>query len=265
LSIRKIDNIFREAQVTWDELYPFADRRALQAAQRLGLGGDVRAFARLVDGGRRRTPDRAARLRGVACRAPRLALWNGLRLLPITQWLEGGHRMLLHRKHVLAVLFAVALVAVAVIPLSRQGTAGAQIAAAETGTILFDMRGVGGRPIGTVEFESCEGIGNVMAVNENQGKLVQQPIQVVCKRTGIPLRLLWEKRQQAVTGVSGATFDLFIFLFDSARAIQMTYALKSARVSGLVDTATVGAQVATTATFTAATIEGPIPSVPVNP
>jgi endonuclease III len=45
--------VFREAQVAWDELYPFADRRALQAAQRLGLGGDPRALARLVDGGTR--------------------------------------------------------------------------------------------------------------------------------------------------------------------------------------------------------------------
>jgi endonuclease III len=48
-----VDIFFREAQVAWDELYPFADRRALQAAQRLGLGGDPRALARLVDGGTR--------------------------------------------------------------------------------------------------------------------------------------------------------------------------------------------------------------------
>lgn len=45
-----VDIFFREAQVAWDELYPFADRRVLQAAQRLGLGGDAKALARLVDG-----------------------------------------------------------------------------------------------------------------------------------------------------------------------------------------------------------------------
>ena len=43
-----VDIFFREAQVAWDELYPFADRRTLQAAQRLGLGADARALARLA-------------------------------------------------------------------------------------------------------------------------------------------------------------------------------------------------------------------------
>ena len=45
-----VDIFFREAQVVWEELYPFADRRALRAAERLGLGGEVRSLARLVDG-----------------------------------------------------------------------------------------------------------------------------------------------------------------------------------------------------------------------
>ena len=45
-----VDVFFREVQVAWDELYPFADRRALRAAQRLGLGGDARALARLAGG-----------------------------------------------------------------------------------------------------------------------------------------------------------------------------------------------------------------------
>jgi hypothetical protein len=55
-----VDIFFREVQVAWDELYPFADRRALDAAERLKLpkdpekladlaGGPVR-FARLVAG-----------------------------------------------------------------------------------------------------------------------------------------------------------------------------------------------------------------------
>ena len=52
-----VDIFFREAQVTWEELFPFLDRRAAQAARRLGLDADPRtlagdldpeAFARLV-------------------------------------------------------------------------------------------------------------------------------------------------------------------------------------------------------------------------
>src|SRR5215218_2560391 len=45
-----VDVFFREAQVAWEELQPFADRRALQAARRLGLGSDARALARLAGG-----------------------------------------------------------------------------------------------------------------------------------------------------------------------------------------------------------------------
>jgi hypothetical protein len=41
-----VDIFFREVQVAWEELYPFADRRALDAAKRLGLPGDARALAR---------------------------------------------------------------------------------------------------------------------------------------------------------------------------------------------------------------------------
>ncbi len=44
-----VDVFFREAQVAWDELVPFADRRALTGASELGLGGDARALARHVD------------------------------------------------------------------------------------------------------------------------------------------------------------------------------------------------------------------------
>jgi hypothetical protein len=39
---------FREVQLAWDELYPFADRRALDAARRLGLGSDAKALAKQV-------------------------------------------------------------------------------------------------------------------------------------------------------------------------------------------------------------------------
>jgi endonuclease III len=45
-----VDIFFREAQVAWDELRPFADRRALDAARRLGLGADARALERLAGG-----------------------------------------------------------------------------------------------------------------------------------------------------------------------------------------------------------------------
>jgi hypothetical protein len=44
-----VDIFFREAQVSWGELYPFADRRALDAAVRLKLGKDAKALARQVD------------------------------------------------------------------------------------------------------------------------------------------------------------------------------------------------------------------------
>jgi hypothetical protein len=43
-----VDIFFREIQVAWEELYPFADRRALQAAGRLGLPDDAKGLARLV-------------------------------------------------------------------------------------------------------------------------------------------------------------------------------------------------------------------------
>jgi hypothetical protein len=37
---------FREVQLAWDELYPFADDRALRTAERLGLEGDAKALAK---------------------------------------------------------------------------------------------------------------------------------------------------------------------------------------------------------------------------
>ncbi len=43
-----VDIFFREAQAAWDELFPFADRRALQGAKNLGLEDDPSSLARLV-------------------------------------------------------------------------------------------------------------------------------------------------------------------------------------------------------------------------
>ena len=45
------DIFFREAQLAWSELYPFADKKALKSAGKLGLGEDAEALARLVDDG----------------------------------------------------------------------------------------------------------------------------------------------------------------------------------------------------------------------
>ena len=44
-----VDIFFREVQVAWDELRPFADRRALESAERLGLGSSAEELARRVD------------------------------------------------------------------------------------------------------------------------------------------------------------------------------------------------------------------------
>jgi hypothetical protein len=43
-----VDIFFREAQVAWEELYPFADRRALDAAARLKLPKDAKRLAKLA-------------------------------------------------------------------------------------------------------------------------------------------------------------------------------------------------------------------------
>jgi len=43
-----VDIFFREVQTIWDELYPFLDERALDAADQLGLPRDARALAGLV-------------------------------------------------------------------------------------------------------------------------------------------------------------------------------------------------------------------------
>jgi hypothetical protein len=40
-----VDIFMREAQIVWPELYPFADRKALEAAASLGLDDDPRALA----------------------------------------------------------------------------------------------------------------------------------------------------------------------------------------------------------------------------
>lgn len=45
-----VDIFFREVQVAWDEIAPFADGRALEAASHLGLGTNRTDLARLVSG-----------------------------------------------------------------------------------------------------------------------------------------------------------------------------------------------------------------------
>jgi hypothetical protein len=44
-----VDAFFREAQLLWRELCPFADKKALDAADRLDLGHDVASLRSLVD------------------------------------------------------------------------------------------------------------------------------------------------------------------------------------------------------------------------
>jgi hypothetical protein len=44
-----VDIFMREVQLAWEELYPFADRRGLSAAVKLGLGESAQALAGLVD------------------------------------------------------------------------------------------------------------------------------------------------------------------------------------------------------------------------
>lgn len=44
-----VNIFFREVQLTWDELFPFADTRALEGARRLGLEPDAAALARFVE------------------------------------------------------------------------------------------------------------------------------------------------------------------------------------------------------------------------
>src|SRR5919201_5970008 len=43
-----VDIFFREAQVAWEELYPFVDRKARQAAQRLGLPSEPASLVGLM-------------------------------------------------------------------------------------------------------------------------------------------------------------------------------------------------------------------------
>jgi hypothetical protein len=48
---RAVDLFFREVQTLWPEIAPFADRRALRAARKLGLGRSASELAALVGGG----------------------------------------------------------------------------------------------------------------------------------------------------------------------------------------------------------------------
>ncbi len=42
------DIFCREVQLIWDELYPFADKKALAAASELGIANDATELAKLV-------------------------------------------------------------------------------------------------------------------------------------------------------------------------------------------------------------------------
>ncbi len=44
-----VDIFFREAQAAWNELFPFADGKALRSAAKLGLPDNVKDLARMVD------------------------------------------------------------------------------------------------------------------------------------------------------------------------------------------------------------------------
>jgi hypothetical protein len=55
-----VDIFFREIQIAWDELFPFADRRALDAAGRLKLPKDAEKLMELV--GRKEYPRLVAAL-----------------------------------------------------------------------------------------------------------------------------------------------------------------------------------------------------------
>ncbi len=44
-----VDIFFREIQNAWDELYPFADEKALAVAKEMGLGSDAQTLAGLVN------------------------------------------------------------------------------------------------------------------------------------------------------------------------------------------------------------------------
>lgn len=54
------DIFFREVQVVWPELYPFADRKALAGAVRFGLPGSAKALSKTID--RQRFPNLVAAL-----------------------------------------------------------------------------------------------------------------------------------------------------------------------------------------------------------
>lgn len=54
------DIFFREVQIVWEEIYPFADKKALKAARELGLPDTADALARLVS--RRKFPKLLAAL-----------------------------------------------------------------------------------------------------------------------------------------------------------------------------------------------------------
>lgn len=55
-----VDIFFREAQLAWSDIYPFADKKALQAAGKVGLPENVNKISELVS--RKKLPDLLAAL-----------------------------------------------------------------------------------------------------------------------------------------------------------------------------------------------------------
>jgi hypothetical protein len=73
-----VDLFFRDAQVIWPEAGPFADRRSVRAAARLGLGGSVTDLAALTAG----RSEKLAWLAGALARVDLDGRYDEVRALP---------------------------------------------------------------------------------------------------------------------------------------------------------------------------------------
>lgn len=74
-----VDLFFRDVQVIWPEAGPFADRRSLRAAARLGLGGSVADLAALTAG----RSEKLAWLTGALARIDLEGRYDEVRALPL--------------------------------------------------------------------------------------------------------------------------------------------------------------------------------------
>jgi len=73
-----VDLFFRDVQVIWPEAGPFADRRSLRAAARLGLGGSVAELDALTAG----RSEKLAWLAGALARIDLEGRYDEIRALP---------------------------------------------------------------------------------------------------------------------------------------------------------------------------------------